>query len=165
MSSGPLEEKSDRLDRWHGRWSENKLGWHQTDVHPCLTQYGSQAAASCAATSSSTDTTTAEPVRWLVTLCGKTVDMAYLSAQETTAHVVGVDGIRKALDEFAQEHADLKIQPDGSTSDGNFERLSGEKISLLVSSCTVLNRSCIIFIENVHMFLMKHRNLIRIPER
>ena len=135
MSSGPLEEKSDRLDRWHGRWSENKLGWHQTDVHPCLTQYGSQAAASCSTSTGSADTAKddQEQVRWLVTLCGKTVDMAYLATQETTAHVVGVDGIRKALDEFAQEHADLNIQPDALTGDGNFERLSGEKITLLVS--------------------------------
>ena len=84
--------------------------------------------------------------------------MAYLAQQETTAHVVGVEGIRKALEEFVQEHSDLNITPtlDNDTADDKndsssnrnssgtmtttmmitdrtFERFSGDKISLLVS--------------------------------
>ena len=120
--SGPLDETSDRLNRWLGRWSENKLGWHQKDVHPCLAKYGTEPAESCPA----------EGLRWLVTLCGKTKDMHYIATQETTAHVVGVDGIRKALDEFAEEHPDLEIESDdNSAREGTYERLSGKKISLL----------------------------------
>ena len=75
-------------------------------------------------------------LRWLVTLCGKTVDMAYLAQQETTAQVVGVDGVQKALKEFAQEHPDLEIQPvDDSNNQhpaaASFEQFAGKKITLI----------------------------------
>lgn len=130
--TGPLEESSDRLARWNGRWEESKLGWHQKDVHPCLAKYGKEQTESCPA----------DGLRYLVTLCGKTVDMAFLASQETTAQVVGVDGIRKALDEFAEEHTELSIQPDEEKStDATFDRLSGNKISLLKGDFFALNET------------------------
>jgi len=101
------------------------LGWHLADANPGLIKYGDKLVnqESCPAQGGS-------GIRWLVPLCGKTVDMAYLATQETTAHVVGVDGIRKALDDFSKEHSELKIQQ--SSSEGSsFEKLEGKKITLL----------------------------------
>lgn len=116
-----LEETSDRLNRWLNRWEEHKLGWQRAEVNHGLLKYGMVKDDSC-------------PVggmRWFVPLCGKTVDMAYLASQETTAEVVGIDGIQKALDEFAKEHPDLQVQPNGTVAEGQFTKMTGKKISLL----------------------------------
>jgi thiopurine S-methyltransferase len=70
-----------------------------------------------------------KPVRVFVPLCGKSVDMAYFAKQNFVHEVVGVDGIQKALDVFAQEHAELNLQP--AEAVGQYDRLSGNKITLL----------------------------------
>lgn len=119
----PLEESSARLKRWQGRWDENKLGWQQDEVHPALTKYQDRI------TGNQDSCPDGGGFRWFVPLCGKSHDMAYLAQQDNTAQVVGVDGIRKALDEFAKEHPDLKVQPDGKA--GNHDRLTGSSIALL----------------------------------
>lgn len=78
------------------------------------------------------------------------MDMAYLAASPAVSQVVGVDGIMKALQEFAKEHPQLELQPassvpvstsssssitpSGDGGDDNscaFERLRGNKIELL----------------------------------
>ncbi|UUO21814.1 thiopurine S-methyltransferase [Colwellia sp. M166] len=51
---------------WHNCWERNKLGFHQDDVHPLLTQYF-------------TDLILASDQHVFVPLCGKTHDMAYLA--------------------------------------------------------------------------------------
>jgi thiopurine S-methyltransferase len=56
--------------------------------------------------------------------------MAFLSKREGVAEVVGVDGVRKALEEFGAENPDLKIKP-ASSQNGKHERLEGTKITLL----------------------------------
>ncbi|CAB9508001.1 Thiopurine S-methyltransferase [Seminavis robusta] len=115
----PLEEQSDRLSRWHNRWDEKRIGWHREEVNPGLIKYGTVDKDSCPA----------EGLRWFVPLCGKTVDMAYLASQETTAEVVGVDGVLKALESFVEDHPELKIEQQPPT--GKFEKLTGTKITLL----------------------------------
>jgi thiopurine S-methyltransferase len=55
--------------------------------------------------------------------------MAYLAQQDFVAELVGVDGIQKALDTFAQEHGEFEIQPAGKI--GDYDRLTGQKITLL----------------------------------
>lgn len=62
--------------------------------------------------------------------------MAYLATQETTEQVVGIDGIEKALIEYAQEQSTLNIQKITSTDDNDnnnnkFEYYSGTKTLLL----------------------------------
>mmetsp|Transcript_14049 Transcript_14049/g.22607 ORF Transcript_14049/g.22607 Transcript_14049/m.22607 type:complete len:183 (-) Transcript_14049:85-633(-) len=56
--------------------------------------------------------------------------MAYLTT--LASEVVGVEGIRTALEEFIQEHPDLKISEvkQEKESDG-YERFQGDKITLL----------------------------------
>ena len=92
--------------------------------------------------------------RVFVPLCGKTVDMAYLAQQPTVQEVVGLDGIRAALEDFANDHPSLEIRStfeeprkkeegDASTEEGHvdkddqnqtvdvFERWVGKKITLV----------------------------------
>ncbi len=72
--------------------------------------------------------TTCSNRRVFVPLCGKTVDMPFLV--QIADEVVGVEGIRLALEQFAEEHPDLKVVAQG-TVHGGFERFQGEKITLL----------------------------------
>lgn len=44
-----------------------------------------------------------------VPLCGKSVDMAYLASNERVSHVVGIDIIKQAAEEFAQDHPTLAL--------------------------------------------------------
>ena len=79
----------------------------------------------------------AQGVRVFIPLCGKTVDMAFLSKNPAVSEVVGVDGIRKALEEFA--HANPETEVDTTSSEvvsnakgtSSFERLPGKRLSLL----------------------------------
>lgn len=93
-----MEETDPRLGFWADRWTDNKVGWHKDDIHHLLLKYTPRIA-------SNNDT----PVKVLVPLCGKTVDMAYLADHEGVSEVYGVDGVRKALEEFSDEHSDLKM--------------------------------------------------------
>jgi thiopurine S-methyltransferase len=72
----------------------------------------------------------ANPIRVFFPLCGKSVDMAFLSKREGVAQVVGVDGVRKALEEFGTENPDLNMKP-AASQNGKHERLEGTKITLL----------------------------------
>jgi thiopurine S-methyltransferase len=130
------------------------LGWHRTDVNPTLLQYGHElipnfmvdrdSSSSSSTTCEDTNETNNKGIRVLVPLCGKTVDMAFLAQQPSVTEVVGVDGIRKALDEFASDHPEQgwKNEPhvmdyttatnenkDGSAS--LFETIMGTDIRLL----------------------------------
>ncbi len=43
-------------------------------------------------------------------LCGKSVDLAYLASHPKISHVVGVDIVRDAAEEFSSEHPELLIE-------------------------------------------------------
>jgi len=59
----------------------------------------------------------------------QTVDMAFLAEHDGVSEVVGIDGIRKALTEFADEHPHLNIkETEGLQA---FERFEGNGVSLL----------------------------------
>lgn len=104
------------------------MGWHKETVNESLLKYGERL------TGAKQESCPAQSLRWFVPLCGKSVDMAYLARQETTAEVVGNDGIRKALDEFADMHKEFNIVAElqkSSPPSDPFEKLSGRKITLL----------------------------------
>jgi thiopurine S-methyltransferase len=107
------------------QWNENRIGWHEKGVHESLLKYGSKVIPNF-----DKEETCANPIRVFFPLCGKSVDMAFLSKREGVAEVVGVDGVRKALEEFGTENPDLKIKP-VSSQNGKHERLEGTKITLL----------------------------------
>jgi thiopurine S-methyltransferase len=116
----PSKEQSDNLQRWYDRWSTGKTQWHRTKVHHSLEE-------------KLADKTLKLPsnARVLVPLCGKTVDMAYLAHNDQVKTVVGVDGIRKALDQFAVENPDLNVKAVAPSRNFKFEQLKGQSILLL----------------------------------
>ena len=57
--------------------------------------------------------------------------MAFLATHNSVAEIVGIDGVRKALDEFAATHgSDLDIVEVEDQNDG-YERFKGKSITLL----------------------------------
>eukprot|EP00934_Nitzschia_sp_Nitz4_P006099 Nitzschia sp. Nitz4//scaffold10_size219509//26303//28553//NITZ4_001400-RA/size219509-processed-gene-0.114-mRNA-1//-1//CDS//3329532836//6089//frame0 len=121
------DESSAILVDWSAKWSERKIGFHMNDVNPILTEFGDKLFPKEGDTCSNT--------RVFVPLCGKTVDMAYLT--QVASEVVGVEGIRVALEEFAEEQPQLNVKPTGVH--GAFERFEGDKISLLKGDFFVLD--------------------------
>jgi len=136
----------DRLSPWNERWSENKIGWHDSNVNDAILSYGhrwiprwgqqSSSTSDCAATAT-TSPSSAAAVRVFVPLCGKAVDMAHLARQtDAIAQVVGVEGITKAIEEFAQEQPDLELtkeeEPHGTTTyPAGYTRYVGNNIMIL----------------------------------
>jgi len=88
-----------------------------------LTKYVDQLIAAPGSTSDNSCVNT----RVFVPLCGKTIDLAYLTTK--AAHVVGVEGIRIAIEQFAQEQSQLNVV-ETAPIDG-FEKFDGSKITLL----------------------------------
>lgn len=78
------------MDRqfWHDIWTDRKIGFHRSDVHPMLTRHWTTVAQSSS--------------KVLVPLCGKTLDMAWLAEQGHP--VLGVELDERAVDEYFQEH-------------------------------------------------------------
>lgn len=81
------------------------------------------------------ETCDAAKTKILVPLCGKAIDMAYLATSLSSTgsiEVVGLEGIRIALEEFIDEHPDLKISKEAveGTSEVPFERFMGDSVSL-----------------------------------
>lgn len=71
--------------------------------------------------------------RVLFPLCGKTVDMAYLSTKYADANiqVVGIDGIAQALETFANEQEHLKLQKQIHDNNNNKNQWIGPNLELL----------------------------------
>eukprot|EP00980_Cylindrotheca_fusiformis_P024281 scaffold11700_cov169-Cylindrotheca_fusiformis.AAC.3 len=115
------DETSVNLKPWLECWESKLIGFHLPDVNPVLTKY----APTLLKDDSSADCSGA---RVFVPLCGKTVDMAYLTS--VAGEVVGVEGIQIALEEFAEEQPDLQIVRAQDKNDG-FTRFVGKKITLL----------------------------------
>mmetsp|Transcript_14445 Transcript_14445/g.27526 ORF Transcript_14445/g.27526 Transcript_14445/m.27526 type:complete len:331 (+) Transcript_14445:54-1046(+) len=91
---------------WSKRWEGPKLGWHLHDVNPHLLKYtdiligrnGSQIDAA------------KDGIRIFVPLCGKSVDLASLASHSEVSHVVGIDIVRNAAEEFANEHPQFSLE-------------------------------------------------------
>jgi len=100
------------------------LGWHKRDVNPHLQKYSDLLVEKD------------ESNRIFVPLCGKSVDMAYLSSNAKVSHVVGIDIIKQAAEEFAEDHPALSLQeyhPEercDATSSGSI--FHGDDITIIV---------------------------------
>lgn len=116
------DKNNDRLEHWKDRWSTGKTSWHKTTVHPSLQQYLDEKLL---------EGFPMGGVRILVPLCGKTVDMEHMARKRKVAEVVGVDGVRSAVEAFAKEHPDLDVQPTNSVRNGEFETWKGQSVALL----------------------------------
>ena len=123
------ESTRETLKPWSDRWTNKRIGFHLKEVNPVLANHGSALL--------SHDTTCEAKTKIFVPLCGKAIDMAYLatslsSSTTTSVEVVGLEGIRVALEEFIEEQPDLKISKNAitGTKDIPFERFVGDTVSL-----------------------------------
>ncbi|MFK7930863.1 MAG: thiopurine S-methyltransferase [Myxococcota bacterium] len=99
---------------WLSRWSQDQIGFHRADVHPDIV---------------------ANEARWLgsdaggvlVPLCGKSVDLAWLSKRIFT---IGVELAPKAVQQFHEEQAIVAAQ----SPSGAFVEWKSSNLSVLQGS-------------------------------
>ncbi len=101
-----LTSRDDVHQFWSKRWEGPTLGWHLDHVNPHLAKYtdvliGKNRSKVDAAEGGS---------RVFVPLCGKSVDLASLANHSNVSHVVGIDIVRNAAEEFAMEHPQFSIE-------------------------------------------------------
>jgi thiopurine S-methyltransferase len=120
--SSSSNDNTDRLKPWKDRWESGNTRWHKSEVHPMLQKYLDEKIL---------DAFPAGGARIFVPLCGKTVDMQYMATKRKVAQVVGVDGVPKAIEEFAENYPELNVQPVGTSPHGPFEQWKGESITLV----------------------------------
>lgn len=86
---------------WQARWARGEIGFHLSEVNPCLQRHWPALALSSEA-------------RVLLPLCGKSLDIAWLAAQGH--RVVGVELAQAAVEAFFREQ---QLQPQ-LTEEGAF---------------------------------------------
>lgn len=110
------------ISYWKSRWKNNKIGWHMEEVYPLLPEYWPLLKASMGA-------------RVLVPLCGKSLDMRWLT--DRGYQVIGVEVAEEAIQEFIGDYPerfsertqyDFKIFESGNISLwlGDFLKLPAE---------------------------------------
>lgn len=81
-------ENGDRVKGWQDAWEAGRTGFHKEEVHQLLTKYFDQLFPTGNG-------------RLFVPLCGKSVDMKWLSGKGVS--VVGLDAVRMSLEQFFSE--------------------------------------------------------------
>lgn len=99
-------------DFWKERWERHEIGFHLSEVNPCLLRHWASLAL-------------AEDAGVLVPLCGKTLDMAWLAARGHA--VTGIELSERAVQEFFADN-DL---PFVKSAAGMLQRYAEEGICLL----------------------------------
>jgi len=94
------DDQSDSLTSWHSRWNANNTRWHLPGANPHLHRFLTEFLPTAGAPHA-----VGMGPRVLLPLCGKAVDMAHLA--RLGFRVVGIEGVRQAVDEFAQEHSPM----------------------------------------------------------
>lgn len=122
---------------WHQRWSENRIGFHQSAPTPLLLKHWPTLGVPRGA-------------RVFVPLAGKSLDMAWLASQ---GHgVLGVELSQLAVEQFFAEHG---LQPETETTRhgthyraGDIELVCGDAFALdadILRDCTaVFDRAALI---------------------
>ena len=82
-----MDQKYD-FDGWSSRWDEDRIGFHVTKPNPYLIRYWQHLDE-------------IKPKRCLVPLCGKSLDLVWLSEKVET--VIGVELVEKAVLDFFRE--------------------------------------------------------------
>ena len=77
------------LNQWESRWEEGRTGFHLPEVNSYLLRYSGVLLKQA-------------PQSVFVPLCGKTLDLPWLAGR--TKKVVGVELIRKAVEDFYEEN-------------------------------------------------------------
>ena len=77
------------MNLWESRWQENRIGFHLKEVNPYLLRFSDQLLNQ-------------NPDRVFVPLCGKTLDLCWLTTK--TKKVIGVELVSKAVYDFFAEN-------------------------------------------------------------
>lgn len=107
-------------DFWHQRWQARQIGFHQSAPHPFLERWWPSLDAAAGS-------------RVYVPLCGKSLDMVWLSVRGY--RVVGSELSSLAVEEFfgEQQRTDVQIEQHGSFHwhrSGAFEIFEGDALQL-----------------------------------
>ena len=77
------------MNLWESRWQEDRIGFHRKEVNPYLVRFSDQLLYQ-------------NPDRVFVPLCGKTLDLYWLTTK--TKKVIGVELVSKAVQDFFDEN-------------------------------------------------------------
>ena len=108
------------MNLWESRWQEDRIGFHLKEVNPYLMRFSDQLLHQ-------------NPDRVFVPLCGKTLDLCWLTTK--TKKVTGVELVSKAVhDFFAENNIDYLIQEDETS-----HKFSSKSIDIYLSDFFNLN--------------------------
>lgn len=119
------------ISYWQSRWQKNKTGWHMQQVFPLLKKYWPGLGIK-------------QKAAVLVPLCGKTLDIDWLAAQEY--YPVGVDVSDIALKEIMGR----QDQPFSQASKGPFKCYTSSSMELLCGDILKLRADWLPDIEAVY---------------
>lgn len=113
-------------DFWTGLWKRNEIAFHLPSVNAALLKHGAAWIGQ------------GNSAEILVPLCGKSEDLAHLSALSGVARCTGVEIVGQALSDFAAEHKQLKLRREGRagpyaatvSADGKLRLLQGDILAL-----------------------------------
>ena len=77
------------MNLWESRWQEDRIGFHRKEVNPYLVRFSDQLLYQ-------------NPDRVFVPLCGKTLDLYWLTTK--TKKVIGVELVSKAVQDLSLIH-------------------------------------------------------------
>jgi len=108
------------MNLWESRWQEDRIGFHLKEVNPYLMRFYDQLLHQ-------------NPDRVFVPLCGKTLDLDWLTTK--TKKVIGVELVSKAVqDFFAEKKIDYLIQQDET-----LQKFSSKSIDIYLGDFFDLN--------------------------
>jgi len=130
------------MNIWESRWQEDRIGFHLKEVNPYLVQFSDQLLHQ-------------NPDRVFVPLCGKTLDLCWLTKK--TKRVIGVELVNKAVqDFFAENNITYLIRQEDTLQKfsskyidiylGDFFKLNPEKTSPFKA---IYDRASIVAIEKL----------------
>ena len=108
------------MNLWKSLWQEDRIGFHLPEVNPYLMRFSDQLLHQ-------------NPDRVFVPLCGKTLDLCWLTKK--TKKVIGVELVSMAVqDFFAENNIDYLIQQDET-----LQKFSSKSIDIYLSDFFDLN--------------------------
>ena len=108
------------MNIWESRWQENRIGFHLNEVNPNLMQFSKELLQY-------------NPDRVFVPLCGKTLDLCWLSKK--TKKVIGVELVKKAVQNFFIENKILYFLK----QEANLQKYSSKSIDIYLGDFFNLN--------------------------
>ena len=108
------------MNLWQSRWQQDRIGFHLKEVNPYLMRFSDQLLHQ-------------NPDRVFVPLCGKTLDLMWLSTR--TKKVIGVELVSKAVqDFFAENDIEYLLQQDET-----LQKFSSKSIDIYLGDFFNLN--------------------------